>query len=71
MKTHVDGSKVRKMRKRSHKTLRQISIESNVTEAQIMNIETGKTQNPGIVTLAALATAMGCSVGDFMDYVTS
>lgn len=63
----MNGSKVREMRKRSHKTLRQISIESNVTEAQIMNIETGKTQNPGIVTLAALATAMGCSVEDFMD----
>ncbi|WP_072500335.1 helix-turn-helix domain-containing protein [Olsenella phocaeensis] len=62
----MDGSMVREMRKRSHKTLRQISIESNVTENQILNIETGKTANPGIVTLAALAAAMDCSVSDFM-----
>lgn len=62
----MDGSKVREMRKRSHKTLRQISIESNVTEGQITNIETGKTPNPGIVTLAALAAAMDCSISDFM-----
>ena len=62
----MDGKRMREMRRRSHKTLRQISIESNVTENQILNIETGRTDNPGIVTLAALASAMGCSVQDFL-----
>jgi transcriptional regulator with XRE-family HTH domain len=67
----MDGSKMREMRRRSHKTLRQISIESNVTEGQIMNIETGKTPNPGIVTLTALAAAMDCSVSDFVGRAES
>lgn len=65
----MDGKRMREMRRRSHKTLRQISIESNVTENQILNIETGRTDNPGIVTLTALASAMGCSVSDFLEPV--
>ena len=54
----MDGKRVREMRKASGKTLRQISIESGITENQILNIEIGKTDNPGIMTLVAIASAM-------------
>lgn len=62
----MDGVKMRELRKASGKTLREVSIESDVTEAQILNIESGKTQNPGIATLVAIAHALGCEVGDFL-----
>ena len=62
----MDGMRLRELRHRSGKTLRQVSIESGVTENQILSIETGKTENPGIVTLAAIASAIGCRVGDLV-----
>lgn len=62
----MDGKRVREMRKASGKTLRQISIESGITENQILNIEIGKTDNPGIMTLVAIASAMECDVQDFL-----
>ncbi|WP_233539303.1 helix-turn-helix domain-containing protein [Olsenella sp. AM39-30AC] len=62
----MDGMRLRELRHGSGKTLRQVSIESGVTENQILSIETGRTENPGIVTLAAIASAIGCKVGDFV-----
>lgn len=63
----MDGTKMRELRKASGKTLREVSIESDVTEAQILNIENGSTASPRITTLVAIARAIGCKVGDFLD----
>lgn len=63
----MDGSKLREIRKASGKTLRQISFESNVTESQIIQIETGQTQNPRIDTLLGLAKALNCEISDFLS----
>lgn len=63
----MDGTKMRELRKASGKTLREVSIESDVTEAQILNIENGSTVAPRITTLVAIARAIGCKVGDFLD----
>ncbi len=63
----MDGMKMRELRKASGKTLREVSIESDVTEAQILNIENGSTREPRITTLVAIARAIGCKVGDFLD----
>lgn len=63
----MNGQKLRDIRKESGKTLRQISFESNVTESQIIQIETGVTKNPRIDTLMNLAKALGCEIKDFLD----
>lgn len=63
----MNGTKLRELRKASGKTLRQISIEADVTESQILNIETGLTKNPRIDTLIKIADAIGCEVSDFLD----
>lgn len=63
----MNGQKLREMRKTRNKTLRQVSIESGVTETQIRNIEKGFTKNPSIDTLAGLARALDCEISDFLD----
>lgn len=63
----MNGKKLRAMRKASGKTMRQISHEADVTEYAITLIETGKTLNPGVETLLALARAIGCKITDFLD----
>ena len=63
----MNGKKLRELRKASGKTLREISYEADVTEYAITLIETGKTPNPGIETLIALARAIGCKITDFLD----
>ncbi len=63
----MNGEKLRDIRKGSGKTLRQISIAANVTESQIIQIETGVTKNPRIDTLVNLAKALDCDIKDFLD----
>lgn len=63
----MNGQKLRDIRKASGMTLRQISIASDVTESQIIQIEKGYTKSPRINTLVALAKALGCSLVDFLD----
>jgi transcriptional regulator with XRE-family HTH domain len=63
----MNGQKLRDMRKARDKTLRQVSVESGVTETQIRNIETGVTENPSIATLVSLAKALSCEITDFLD----
>ncbi len=62
----MNGQKLRDMRKARDKTLRQVSIESNVTESQIRNIEMGVTKNPSVDTLLSLAKALDCEITDFL-----
>jgi transcriptional regulator with XRE-family HTH domain len=62
----MDGKKRRDLRKASGRTLRSISIESGVTESQILNLENGTTTNPRVETLLGLAKALGCEVSDFL-----
>lgn len=63
----MNGEKLRKLRKESGKTLRQISIAADVTESQIIQIENGVTKNPRIDTLMNLAKALDCEITDFLD----
>ena len=63
----MNGEKLREIRKESGKTLRQISIAADVTESQIIQIETGVTKNPRIDTLMNLAKALDCDIKDFLD----
>ena len=63
----MNGEKLRKIRKESGKTLRQISFAADVTESQIIQIETGVTKNPRIDTLMNLAKALDCDIKDFLD----
>lgn len=63
----MNGQKLREMRRAREKTLRQVSIESGVTETQIRNIESGVTKNPSIDTLLGLAKALNCEITDFLD----
>jgi transcriptional regulator with XRE-family HTH domain len=62
----MNGSKLRDLRKQSGKTLRQISIEADVTENQILNLEKGTTTNPRIETLKSLAKALNCEITDLL-----
>jgi transcriptional regulator with XRE-family HTH domain len=63
----MNGQKLRDIRKKSGKTLRQISFESDVTESQIIQIENGTTKSPKIDTLMNLAKALDCDIKDFLD----
>lgn len=63
----MNGTKLRKFRELSGKTQRQLAIEASITEGQLANIELGKTENPRIDTVIALARAVGCDVGDLID----
>lgn len=63
----MDGKKLRDLRKASGRTLRSISIESGVTESQILNLENGTTTNPRVETLKSLAKALNCDIKDFLD----
>jgi transcriptional regulator with XRE-family HTH domain len=63
----MNGQKLRDMRKAREKTLRQVSIESGVTESQIRNIEMGITKNPSVDTLLSLAKALNCEITDLLD----
>ena len=64
---HMDGQKLRELRKASGKTLRQISYESGVTENTILSIESGQQQNSRMQTILAICSAIGCSITDIID----
>ena len=63
----MNGTRLRELREMSGKTQRQLAIEASITEGQLANIELGKTENPRIDTVIALARAVGCDVGDLID----
>ena len=63
----MNGTRLRELREMSGKTRRQLAIEASITEGQLANIELGKTENPRIDTVIALARAVGCDVGDLID----
>lgn len=63
----MNGEKLREIRKKSGKTLRQISITADITQGQILNIENGVTKSPQIDTLMNLAKALDCDIKDFLD----
>lgn len=63
----MNGEKLREIRKESGKTLREISIAADMTQGQILNIESGATKNPKIDTLMNLAKALDCDIKDFLD----
>ena len=63
----MNGEKLREIRKESGKTLREISIAADMTQNQILNIESGATKNPKIDTLMNLAKALDCDIKDFLD----
>lgn len=58
----MDGNKLRDARKASGLTMRQISIESGITEGQIRNLETGHTKDPRVSTVTKLAQVLGCDL---------
>ena len=64
---YVNGQKLRDIRRKSGKTMRQISREADVTETQIYQIESGATKNPRIETLIGLAKALDCEIVDFLE----
>jgi transcriptional regulator with XRE-family HTH domain len=63
----MDGAKLKCLREKAGKTRRQVAIEADITENQLLNIERGYTKNPRVDTASALAKAVGCDLADLLD----
>ena len=61
--------KLRQMKEKSHMTNQQIAEKSNIPESTVARIFSGKTPNPTITTVTAMARAMGGSAADFFNEV--
>lgn len=59
--------KLKQMKERSHMTNQQIAKKSNIPESTVARIFSGKTPNPTITTVTAMARAMGGSAADFFN----
>lgn len=59
--------KLRQMKEKSHMTNQQIAEKSNIPESTVARIFSGKTPNPTITTVTAMARAMGGSAADFFN----
>ncbi len=58
--------KLRQLKKKSQMTNQQIAEKSNIPESTVARIFSGKTPNPTIATVIAMARAMGGSAADLM-----
>ncbi len=59
--------KLRQLKKKSHMTNQQIAEKSNIPESTVARIFSGKTPNPTIATVVAMAKAMGGSPTDLLS----
>lgn len=58
--------KLRQLKEKSHMTNQQIAERSNIPESTVARILSGKTPNPTISTVLAMARAMGDVNGEFL-----
>ena len=58
--------KLRQLKEKSHMTNQQIAERSNIPESTVARILSGKTSNPTISTVLAMARAMGDINGEFL-----
>lgn len=59
--------KLRQLKKKSQMTNQQIAEKSNIPESTIARIFSGKTPNPTVATVIAMARAMGGSPADLLN----
>lgn len=59
--------KLRQLKKKSQMTNQQIAEKSNIPESTVARIFSGKTPNPTVATVVAMARAMGGSPADLMN----
>ena len=59
--------KLRQLKKKSHMTNQQIAEKSNIPESTVARIFSGKTPNPTIATVIAMARAMGGSAAALLS----
>lgn len=55
----IDAEKIRALRKQSNKTLREMAISTGLTSQAILDLESGKSKNPHIGTIKAVADFYG------------
>jgi len=60
------GSRIRALRLRQQRTLKDVSQRCHFTVSLLSKIESGKT-NPPVATLARIADALGVHLGDLLD----
>lgn len=59
--------KLRQLKKKSQMTNQQIAEKSNIPESTVARIFSGKTPNPTVATVIAMARAMGGSPADLLN----
>lgn len=59
--------KLRQLKEKSHMTNQQIAGKSNIPESTVARIFSGKTPNPTVTTVIAMARAMGGSAADLLS----
>lgn len=63
----VNGAKLRQVRESRGYDIRKLSQVADVGIGTISNIESGKTRNPGMLTLQKLAGALQVDLSDLLE----
>lgn len=62
----MDGEKLKAIRLKCGKTLRQVAIECDITQETIGALENGRKHNPTIATVKKLADCYGVKVSELL-----
>jgi transcriptional regulator with XRE-family HTH domain len=58
---------LKELRERRGETRREVCMDVGITEYTLLSIETGRTPNPGVKTIKALADHYGVSMDELFD----
>lgn len=61
------GEYIRYLREKKNLSQEDLAQESNITIKTLWNIEVGKTKDPGIETIASIASVLGVSIDSLIS----
>ena len=62
------AKRIRSLCKKRGISINQLARMSNVRQSSIDNIVNGRTQNPGVVNLHKIASALNMTLAEFLDF---
>ena len=64
----IYAKRIRSLCKKRGISINQLAKMSNVRQSSIDNIVNGRTQNPGVVNLHKIASALNMTLAEFLDF---
>ena len=64
----IYANRIRSLCKKRGISINKLSKMSNVRQSSIDNIVNGRTQNPGVVNLHKIASALNMTLAEFLDF---